>query len=319
MSEERKEILRMVADRVITVDDAERLLRALAEGERREESSPPPPPRGHRRGRARGMGMALGGLGEALAGIGPMVRAVVEDAVSGLADATLELGDDDEEGLEAVDLADGRFRLEPGAKLVIRNDRRQGQGGGDLILERVEGEECELVGEEAENLRVFVGERKAVVRWAGGLLRVRVPASVRELKAMTLGGDIEVMGVPCEQSLKTMGGGLYLREMSASFKAKTMGGGIDLSLAPTWRGSAKATSMGGTIQVQVPRGIALRVEARTMGGTIDVPSGLGRVLRTRGTAKQKVELELGEGDSRGELELKTMGGDIRFRELADEA
>ena len=87
MNTERIEILEMVADKVITVEEAERLLQALDEGQRRLSAALS----GGRVGRLH-HGKVVESIGEILAGITPTVRNAVEEALSSHMNPETEVG-----------------------------------------------------------------------------------------------------------------------------------------------------------------------------------------------------------------------------------
>lgn len=108
MSDAQREVLKMLADKVITVDEAERLLRALNEGDKRKEEAK------SRAGGFPSFSSAFETLGETLADIGPMVKNVVEDVMTGLFGD--EPGDLGEEELENVEPIEGKYRIAEGWK-----------------------------------------------------------------------------------------------------------------------------------------------------------------------------------------------------------
>lgn len=310
MSEERLEILRMVAAKAISVDDAERLLRALDDGEQKRHQD--------RCGRGGHLGAKLEGLGEALGGIGTMVHGAVQDALAGIG---VEIGEDEEGSLAEAALEEGRFTIPEGTKLEIRQRRSVGESkGGELELSAVEGDVCTVGGPDVARLRVLVGSGRAVIRWQGGPLKVAVPATVTELKALVMGGAIRAAGIDRPMALKTMGGDLDLADLSQPFEVRTMGGRIHLTLAAGLAGESRATTMGGDILVAAPAGLPAEVKAMTMAGKIEVEPGLGRVRTDKDIVRQRATVVLGEAEGeaeRAQIGLKTMGGSIRIQRSAE--
>jgi DUF4097 and DUF4098 domain-containing protein YvlB len=312
MSDERKEILRMLAEKMISVDEAERLLRALDKGDQkrrernaRSETSP-----------RDSLRVSLDSLGEALSEVGPSVKGVVEEAVSGLAGLRFDEEDDDEE--ESTEITDKSFPLAEGTSLIIRNTPRPISGNANLSIEAVEGNVCEINSDDARNVRVRQGTSRTTIKWTSGSLLVKVPTTVSKLKGNTMGGDIGVQGLACHTVVKTMGGDLSLQGISGEFAAKTMGGGISIRLDPAWHGDSKAVTMGGAVSLAAPVGVNAAVRAVTMGGRVDVEDGMGQVIRGSSFINQRIDLTLGEDEPTSKLMLKTMGGDISIRRLADE-
>jgi len=174
MGQERTEILRMVAEKKISVEEAERLLRAIEDGDRLRPEGTKAGQRGFR-------------FGEFLGDVGSMVQGVVEEAASGIGAAF----GDEEPGGEVLPLAGGRFEVAAGSRLMIR--QRRWKGRGDLSLAGVEGSVCELVGT-IDGVRAFAEQKRLVVTLGEGSLRVAVPASVAEMKAVTMGRGARVPG-----------------------------------------------------------------------------------------------------------------------------
>ncbi len=308
MSEAQKEVLKMLADKVITVEEAERLLRSLEQAEKQHRDTETSSPRSHR-----SINAAIDSVGEVLATIGPMVKEAVGEAVSGAADVGFGLSDNDDDDLDPVEPMEGQFPLEEGSVLIIRNNRRRERGGGDLIIEGVSGSLCEIISDEASGVRVGKDSSRAVVRWSTGILRVKVPETVKRLKAMTLGGDVQAHNLVCEASIKTMGGNIEMSGLAGEFTGKTMGGNISLDLVEAMRGGSKAVTMGGNIDVQVPPNIKTQVQAVSMSGRISVEETVGTVTPHRTLVKHRMEIAIGEGEPESTLHLKTMGGDISLR------
>ncbi|MBN1425891.1 hypothetical protein JXA88_15180, partial [Candidatus Fermentibacteria bacterium] len=304
-SDEQREILKMVADKVITVEEAERLLKALDEGSRAQE-----PRTGKDRG---GVGAAFDALGEVISDIGPMVRTAVEDAVSGIG-----FGADESEETDAEHLPwDGNpLTVAPGTTLEIlqlRGRRMSVRRAVELTIEGVPGEECALDAESTADVRIHRHEGRLSIRWSQGDLRIMVPGTAAKVVAKIMGGSIHTRGVSCPVHLRTMGGTLALEDVLHPFDAKTMGGGIALDLGSGFHGDGRLHTMGGSITATVPVDVSCTVHAVTLGGTIEVDGGLAQVERSKAAGKQVVNLSLGTGPVTGSLALKTMGGSITVR------
>lgn len=303
MSAERMEILKMVAEKVITVEEGERLLRALGDGEQRRRE-----PEGQGPFRRPGLVGAMEGFGEALAGIGPMVRGVVEEAMAGVG---LDLGEEEDE-YDAGEVLGRTFPVGPDTELVVRDDPRIGCGV-DLELLGTTSTQCEVLDEGSTGARITRRGSRVIIRTSKDHLRVRIPNTVGRVQAVTLGGDITVRGLAAPLTLRSAGGNLELEGICKALKAKTAGGNIRLDLTDEWTGDSRIATMGGTITVRVPARIRAQILAGTMGGQVKVEEGLGQIRRQQKLAKEKVEVNLGDGGS--SLEIKTVGGDINLRRL----
>lgn len=323
MSDAERDILKMVADKVITVEEAERLLSALHEGGKRQEESKSRGGHTHRMGHTfewcgpRRMGKTFESFGAMLGDIGPMIKNAVDDVVTGL--WSDDLGESDEEEFVDVEPIDGKYELLTGTHLVILDSWKDGHGKGDLEIQGVAGSFCKLDNQNSKNVRVQQGSSHCIIRWEEGPLRIEVPETVSTLKVRTKGGNISVKQIGCEMSLKTFGGNLEMFDLMKPFKAKTMGGHIKLVLANAWQGKARVHTMGGNIALAIPPEVALRVEATTMGGAIRVAENI-RQLESKQffPGKSTVKVQIGEKNTDAFIALKTVGGDIELRKVDHE-
>lgn len=313
MNDTQKEILRMLADKVITVDEAERLLKAVNDGEKRKEEGRPHFGRHHHP-----MSGIFESIGETFADIGPMVKQSIEDVMTGVIGD--DLGDVDEEELAQVELLDGTCTIPSGAQLILIHDWKAGCAKQNLRLHGVPGEVCRLSEEGAKHVRVRQNSTHVVMQWSDGPLAIDVPETVSAVKVNVKGGDIHAQRLGCELNLKTMGGNLEILDLSKPFHAKTMGGNITLSLLNDWQGQGRAHTMGGNIELTVPSdGAAFKVKASTMGGTVKFDQEM-RPLESKQSfpGKNKVKIQVGEGETDSLIALKTMGGDIEVRRTQHE-
>jgi len=303
VSEEQKEILQLLADKSITVEEAERLLGALADGQRRREATDAPGSE-----RKRGVQEVITSVRDTLSEIGPAIRDLVGDS-------TDDFGDQE----SGTSMPISPIPLPAGSRLIIKNDRYRGRSGGDLSIEGADVEQCEFLGGRLRNLRIHPDPRGATIRWSGGHLRLRVPANLGELTATTMGGDIEVDGLACPLAVKSMGGDLDLCGLSREFKAKTMGGAVTLILTREWAGDSSAVTMGGNINATVFEAMeATRVQAETLGGQIEIRDRLEAPPTHSTSGVHRTVIQIGNGNPSSHLKLKTMGGNITLRKVNDE-
>jgi DUF4097 and DUF4098 domain-containing protein YvlB len=310
MSEAQKDILKMLSDNVITVDEAERLLKALNEGERRREEPK------SRTGGSRGISSVLESVGETLADIGPMVKSTVEDVVTGLLGD--ELGDLDEDEFENVEPIEGEYKIKAGTHMLIINDWKAGYGKGALSIQGIEGNSCKIDGKNSTNVRVRQDSSHFVIRWLGGPLKIEVPKTITRLKVRAKHGDIHVEQIGCEMSLRTLAGNLEMHDLVKNFKAKTLGGHVKLVLSKEWQGNARAHTMGGDIELSIPSNVSLKAESTTMGGTIKVDKNISQLESKQFFPGNSVKVQVGEEDTDSFIALKSMGGDIELRRVQDE-
>jgi hypothetical protein len=293
------EILRMVADKVIDVEDAERLLRALEEGDRRRVE----PPR--RPGVVAG---ALDGVSEAIGAIGQLVQSTVADAMEGV-DLELHTLEEDECG-PSIELHPPDFEIPEGGRLSIRGRVT----GGTLTLLPSEGSRCVIEAVDGAQVRVRQEGERIRLHWRQGPLTVRVPATVAQLDARVMGGDLIACGLTCRLEAHAMGGRMELLGISKGFDCKTMGGDLVLKLGDTLDSSSRARSMGGNVVVEVPEGLNARLVATTTGGELRAEAGIGKLRREGNRFQHKTVIGLGLDTAQSpEISVKSTGGDVWVR------
>ncbi len=314
MGDEKLEILEMLKEGKIEPADALRLIEALEAGNQKRDNEKT----GDSSKKSAAVQDAMNSVKETLAGIGPFVGRMVGEISTEFQKDRNFPGESEAEELPELEIEDNRIPIDPGMKLFIRNDKQEGPGGGDVFIEGIEGDACEVEGEAAKNLRILRSSSGPVIRWSGGPLKIKVPATVEELFAYTLGGDMHVGALDCPAQLKSMGGDLRLMSPSRHFQAKTMGGNIRLRLGPEFCEASEANTMGGNIRIDVAEGAPLiETEATTMGGSIMVADELGRIRKGGNLGKQKITVTLGEGQPGSRLKVKTMGGNIEIGRVHD--
>lgn len=298
----------MLAEKIITVEDAEKLLKALDEGERRRAEA------GRSRPRTFHHFMrpdAFTGVGQALAGIGPMVHEAVHEAMEGVQNVIVVK--EDEEGAQELTNADRSFEIEAGSGLLVRNRGFRRSRGGDVIIRGVEGTVCRYGGTGAGGVKVYRMADRYILSWPEDDLEVEVPPTVSNVTVLTKGGDMTIENLGCRLDAKTMGGDIEASGLKADFSVTTMGGDIRIDVTEGWQGRGNGSSMGGDIEVAIPMSVPARISASTMGGTIEIPDSLGKVIRTKSHPGAKAEAVVGpEREPASEIRLKTMGGDIEL-------
>jgi hypothetical protein len=296
VSEERMEILRMVADKVIDVEDAERLLRALEEGDRRRSET-------RRPGVVAG---ALDGVSEAIGAIGQLVQSTVNEAMEGV-DLEIHTLESDEDVLE---IHAPEFEIPEGGRLSLRGRL----SGGSLTLLPAEGDRCLIEAAADAQLRIRQKGNRIRVHWGQGPLTVRVPAAAAQVDAKMMGGDLVACGLACAFEAHAMGGRMELLGLQKGFDCKTMGGDLVLKLSPALLVSSRARTMGGNVLVEVPEALNARLCAVTMGGEVRVEPGIGKIRREGNRIQYKTVIGLGLDTAQSpEIFVKTTGGDVSVR------
>lgn len=294
MNEERMEVLRMIAEKKITVDEGERLLKALEDRERRPSAGREEP-----RGRDRVPSL----IGDLLGNVGSMMQGLVSDALGGFGLVIPGRDSLAEEALEG-----GGVRVAPGEILEIY------QRGGDLELTPSPDDRWALAsGSSPQKVQVLRGNHRVVVVCRGGA-RALIPSTAGAIKVSTAGGSLRGIGFSSPLEVRSMGGEVALVGITRRVDAKTMGGTLHLGVEAL-EADSRAETLGGDVDVEFGPTARARVQASTLGGSVRVAPELGGASREWTMPGEQVVLEIGgAGDSAPPaLELKTAGGSVHLR------
>jgi hypothetical protein len=294
MNDERMEVLRMIAEKKITVEEGERLLRALDDRERRQ----PPPPREQAQERERPGGF----IADLLGSVGSMMQGVVSDALGGF--GMVIHGRD---SLAEVAFERGGVAVLPGETLELHHR------GGDLDITPAQDDRFSIATGESSKVQVLRGEKRLVVVTRGNL-KVQVPSTAAELKVSTAGGPLRGIGFQCPVEIRSLGGDIALVGISRRIDVKTLGGTLHLGVDGI-DGDSRGETLGGDVDVEFGPGARARVHATTLGGGVRCDPALGGASRNWTMPGEKVALEIGSG---GEvpaptLDIRTMGGTVHLR------
>ncbi len=302
MKEERLEILKMVADGIITVEEAERLLRAIEEGQRREQEGDWETKKKHRFSFKN-----LGEFGKFMEGIGNTISDVVGDLIGPLADEVLL--DKDSFGQTITgELLD----LPKDADLSVVSGKPSHHGkGGDLKIMASEDDKCHVL-VDAQEFVLSQKEQKYVVR-VDGDATVMVPSYLGSFSVATFHGDVEVYDLELYMTAKTMKGDVKIVNAAKGGIIKTLKGDIELSFKPDFKGELKASTMFGDIELVIPEEFYGELKVKTFKGDIELPAGLEVIhSKENGPVQEKV-IRLGDTDSDNKITLSTFKGDIEVR------
>jgi hypothetical protein len=304
MGDEKKQILQMVADGVITAEDGVKLLEALEKGDSKRRSDNPPHRIHHR--------IIAEGIGERLAEIGPLVRNAVCEAFIGVGEGNLD---------EMVDIDTGPtadfnefaepMEIETGTTIEIRNMGGMRSSGGELVLRGIDGSSLEVQEGVAE---VASADDVCFVQWKKGTLALGIPSTASVLHVNLRGSSVSAENISSELDLRTKGGSISLEGQGGGFCVRTMGGCIVIELSDSWKTDSKASTMGGSISLVVPDSVSAEVSASAIGGDVVVSENLGEVSTSRSHAGSKVKVLIGSADEPPGIKLKTMGGSIEITE-----
>ncbi len=174
----------------------------------------------------------------------------------------------------------------------------------------VEGSTLEAIGEDTPDIRLYRDNGTVYLKWDKGDLTLNVPATVENVRASILGGNINLSGVAASTEIRTKGGNINLADTSGAFSAKTMGGDIIITLTDTWSEDSEVATMGGNISLDIRERTKAEISLKTMGGEITVAEGIGETAVSGHHGASRVSIDLSDGEECPDLSLKTMGGDI---------
>lgn len=140
---------------------------------------------------------------------------------------------------------------------------------------------------------------------------VKMPRGL-EVSAGTVSGDVRVEGAEGDVRVSSVSGNVRLDAIRASrLRATSVSGDVDVRVRElTGSGALNFSSVSGNIDLELPKATDADVTMRTVSGSMesDFPLTLnGRVNR------RSFEARIGKGGR--ELELRTVSGDVRIREL----
>ena len=302
MKEERIEILKMVAEKKITVEEGERLLRALEKGQAEERES-----RSERFGpRHRGpCGPGDWNWGERFEGLGFKMQEFFDNAFGSV------FGD--EYWFEGYEPASGPvedLRLDGETTVVLTNPRTAYKhGSADVSIRPSEDNRLHLEAGEKGKCAVVRKENKIVI-FCHNDAAVRVPASIGKVKVILAKGDAEIHDLRLPLEIRTVKGDVVVRKASHPVNVRAVKGNVTLDLDDAYAGKSEISAMDGDISVTAAAQFSGRVEAKVGKGDIRIHS---KGLKSK-TAKNAIfrteSVELGAGSADNLLNLRTMHGDI---------
>jgi len=302
MKEERIEILKMVAEKKITVEEGERLLRALEKGQAEERES-----RSERFGpRHRGpCGPGDWNWGERFEGLGFKMQEFFDNAFGSV------FGD--EYWFEGYEPASGPvedLRLDGETTVVLTNPRTAYKhGSADVSIRPSEDNRLHLEAGEKGKCEVVRKENKIVI-FCHNDAAVRVPASIGKVKVILAKGDAEIHDLRLPLEIRTVKGDVVVRKASHPVNVRAVKGNVTLDLDDVYAGKSDISAMDGDISVTAAAQFSGRVEAKVGKGDIRIHSK-GLKSKTAKNAIFRIEsVELGAGSADNLLNLRTMHGDI---------
>ena len=266
MTDERRKILDMLSEGKITVEDAERLLKAL-QGTHRVETR-----------KKRGIDAPLspipnvGALQDSLEGLGEEIKEGLEESLSEWSES--ENGTRDEDG--KTSMRDDAFAVGDSPRLVVRgfNGRirvRAGEPGSIRVRARLKKphgikysavQEGDLVTVEAKPDRQAEGFPPGLSRQSSGAnIEVTVPVTT-SVDLATSNGPVELRGTEGSGEVKTKNAPIRVEQFKGDLNATTKNGSITVK---TLSGAAELATMNSRVSIEDGRG---RFEVRTINGPI---------------------------------------------------
>ncbi len=302
MKEERIEILKMVAEKKITVEEGERLLRALEKGEAEERER-----RSQRFGPIHHGSCRAGDWhwGEPFEKLGFKMQEFFENAFGSV------FGDEYWfEGYEAVSVPLEDLTLDGETTVVLTNSRTATKhGSADICIRPSEDERLHLEAEEKSRVEVLQKEKKVLIFFRDDAA-VRIPATSGKVKVILAKGDADIRDLPLPLDIRTVKGDVLVRNAIRPLSVRAMKGKVAIDLADSYAGKSDISAMDGDINVTAGPRFSGRVEARVGKGDIRIQSKDVRSGSQKNGFFRSESVEFGSGPSENLLSLKTMHGDI---------
>ena len=302
MKEERIEILQMVADKKITVEEGEKLLRALEKGDAEERES-----RSERFGPRHGGSYCRGdwSWGDSFEGFGFKAQEFFENAFGSV------FGDEYWfEGFKPITGPIEELSLDAQTTLVLTNPRTAYKhGSADVSIRPSEDGRLHLETREKGRCEILRKENKIVI-FCHHDSAVRVPASIGKLKVVLAKGDAEIYDLPLPLDIRALRGDVVVRNAALPLSIRAMKGKITIDLADVYAGKSDVSAMDGDIRVTTAAQFSGRVEAKIGKGDIRIHSKGLKSKAAKNAFFRSESVELGAGSADNILNLRTMHGDI---------
>ncbi len=293
MSEERRKVLEMLADGQINADEAERLLRAVNEGEG-----------------------AIASAKATIAKLGDAVSEAIGDAV-GSVEERLQTGKPIENAGEGFDMGAGsqlnvRVRgsnvtVTQGpegspARVVSSNNR-------DVKVTQ-DGDACHVrVGRHAGNVDISIPPIKEVsVKVMGGETKLRGITAART-HVTVQGGNLHVTDCDTALSSKCMGGNVVVTGRISELDLKIMGGSVSVDGLAVSTGVHRVKVMGGRVALTASDEASVLVRTNVFGGTVSSDLPVEGETKASG-GQMSATYRIGGGDAT--LDIKVFGGKVKL-------
>ena len=290
MTDERRRVLDLLSEGKITVEEAERLLKAL-QGPHRETRE----------------GRGIGVLQDTLEGLGEEIEQGLKEGLSGLEDSLSgwsESEDGDHDTDSKTSMRDDAFAVGANSRLVVRgfNGRirvRTGEPGSIRVRARLKrphgvkysaAQEDDLVTIEAKPDRQPEGFLHGFSRQSSGAsIEVTAPVTT-SVELSNSNGPVELRGTEGSGEVQTKNAPIRVEQFKGDLNATTKNGSITVK---TLSGSAELSTMNSRVSIENGRG---RFEVRTINGPIKFqgsiePKSHNRLSTLNGNIKVALDAE----------------------------
>ena len=302
MKNERMEILKMVAEKIISVEEGERLLRALEKGEEdaRARRTDHHGPRHRHHGDW--------DLGERLGEMGFKMQEFFDNAFGSM------FGDEYWfDGYETVTGLAEDIVLDDETTLVISNPRHMYRSGsGDIRISPAPDDRLHLTSGERGAFEILRKDKKILVLCKDDL-SVQVPRKLARLKLVLAKGKTNIDGLASALEVRSMKGDISVRDASKPVTVRSMAGDVHLELADSYSGKTEVSALHGDIEVTTGAGFSGRVDAKTARGQIRIQAQGVKTTSLKNAFFRQETAEIGSGDAQNLISLKTLNGDVTVR------
>ena len=265
MTEERRRILDMLSEGKVTVEDAERLLKALQDTHRETHK-----------------GRGIGVLQDTLEGLGEEIEKGLKEGLSGLEESLSEWSESDNDARDEdgkTSMHEDTFAVGDKPRLVVRgfNGRirvRAGEPGSIRVRAKLKkpheikysaAQEGDLITVEAKPYQPYQQSGELLHGFSrqhsGANIEVTVPVTT-SVDLATGNGPVELQGTESSGTVQTKNGPIKVQQFKGDLNAKTKNASITVK---TFSGSAELYTMNSRVSIDDAHG---RFEVRTINGPI---------------------------------------------------
>jgi DUF4097 and DUF4098 domain-containing protein YvlB len=307
---ERMEILKMLSEGKISVDEAERLLKALDSSYGESSESRGSQRRSQHRHGGEDWWSSFFDVEDFVSNIDSKVKNIFSD----LKDKDLF-----PDFLNIFDVEEGerpenhRVVIEPNTVVTINMLGRSKNWwhkfqGGDITITRGEDSTVQLNPDETPS--IIQRGNHCLIMAETKHLQLELPNHIKSLNCFSAGGEINVEGLDCPVKCKTLGGDIHLDQVKFPIDLKTMGGNIEVKEWTANDGSSKLVSMGGNIETRLTKQSSAKFKVHSLGGRIHTNLERKEDNSPISMMIDSYEGKVGEGNA--DVRIESAGGTIKL-------